>query len=146
MSEIATELNSTWLNPLSSPELTSQSRELLRQLADSLVQSQASLATTTPAKLDLHTARQQELCRELRGLAGRFVNRSQAHPPRGLADDLQVAARQVADLNRKYAAQLRRRRRTVDIFFCRVLASSGITYPPPKLPSHLGGEGIRAKE
>jgi len=130
---------------LSSPELMSQSLELLRQLADSLEQSQSSLATTTPARLDLHTARQQELCKGLRRLAGKFVNGSQAHPPRGLADDLQVAARQVADLNRKYAAQLRRRRRTVDIF-CRVLASSGITYPPPRQSSHPAGEGIRAKE
>ena len=50
----------------STHELMSQRLELLRQLADSLEQAQSSLATATPAKLDLHTARQQELCRELR--------------------------------------------------------------------------------
>lgn len=126
-------------------ELISQRLVLLRQLAGSLEPAQAVLATTTTAKLDLHTARQQELCRELRALALRLPDGSRAQTPSRLADDVQVAARQVADLNRKYAALLRRSRRTVDIF-CRVLASSGTTYPPPKLPSHPDGEGIRTKE
>ena len=67
---------------------------------------------------------------------------SRAHA--GLADDLQVAARRVADLNRFYGALLRRRRRTVDIC-CRVLANSGTTYPAPRTPSHPDLEGIRAK-
>ncbi|MFZ0284596.1 MAG: hypothetical protein WAL32_05155 [Terriglobales bacterium] len=112
-------------------EPSTQRLALLSALADSLEQSQAALATTTPAKLDQHTARQQELCRQLRRLAIRFPEgtRTLIHPR--LADDLQQTVGRVRDLNRKYAALLRRRRRTVDIF-CRVLASSGTTYPAPK--------------
>ena len=129
----------------STHELMSQRLMLLRQLAGSLEQTQASLVTTTPAKLDFHTARQQELCRELRALTVGFMDGLHAQTPSRLADDVQAAARQVADLNRKYAALLRRKRRTIDIF-CRVLASSGTTYPEPNLPSHSAGEGIKPKE
>lgn len=114
----------------STHELTSQRLELLRQLAESLEQAQSSLATATPAKLDLHSARQRDLCRALRSLGHGFRQGDRVEADSGLADDLQVVARHVANLNRKYAAQLRRRRRTADIF-CRVLASSGTTYPPP---------------
>jgi hypothetical protein len=130
---------------LSPHERKIQRLELLRQLAGSLDLSQAALATTTPAKLDHHTARQQELCRELRALAHGFPDEAQAQTPSRLADDLQETARRVRDLNRKYAALLRRRQRTVDIF-CRVLASSGTTYPAPKPPSHPDWGGIRPKE
>jgi len=114
-------------------ELLTQRLGLLRALAGSLEQAQASLATTTPETLDRHTARQQELCRQLRSLASGF-SEPRSRPHAGLADDLQLAAKRVGDLNRKYAALLRRKRRTVDIF-CRVLASSGTTYPAPKLLS-----------
>jgi hypothetical protein len=114
----------------STHELLSQRLGLLRQLAESLEQAQSSLATATPAKLDLHSARQRDLCRALSSLGHGPHQEDQVEIDSGLADDLQVLARQVATLNRKYAAQLRRRRRTVDIF-CRVLASSGTTYPPP---------------
>ena len=123
-------------------ERLNQRLELLRSLADSLQQAHAALAATSGEKLDHHTARQQELCQHLRALAG--FSELSSSTSAGLANDLQVAARRVGDLNRLYAALLRRRRRTADIF-CRVLASSGTTYPAPKLLSHPDSEEIRAK-
>jgi hypothetical protein len=125
-------------------ELLAQRLALLGALADSLEEAQAALTTATPAKLDQHTARQRELCRQLCVLASGIPDGAQAQMHSGLANDLQVTAQRVAALNRKYAALLRRRRRTVDIF-CRVLASSGTTYPAPKPLSRLSLEVITAK-
>jgi hypothetical protein len=113
-------------------ELLTQRLGLLRALAESLNHAQAALATITPEKLDRHTAHQRELCRQLRSLSTGFRDESSAAIPAGLANHVQETARRVADLNRRYAALLRRRRRTVDIF-CRVLATSGITYPAPRM-------------
>ena len=126
------------------PELLIQRLALLRVLADSLERSRVELMTTTPAKLDQQTTRQRELCRQLCALAVEFPVRGYVRTHAGLANDLQETARRVAELNRKYAALLRRKRRTVDIF-CRVLASSGTTYPAPKLLSRLNLEVIRPK-
>ncbi|HUI77601.1 MAG TPA: hypothetical protein VLY24_06780 [Bryobacteraceae bacterium] len=126
------------------PELLRRRLGLLRGLADSLEQAQAALAGITPETLDHHTARQRELCRESCALAAAAPVELQIRMPAGLDDDVQVAARRVADLNRFYGALLRRRRRTVDIF-CRVLRSSGTTYPAPTPPAHPHGKGIRAK-
>jgi hypothetical protein len=125
-------------------ELLSQRLGLLRALAGSLDQAQASLAAATPEKLNQYTSQQQELCRQLRLLAGGF-SELRSRPHAGMADDLQVAAKRVGDLNRKYAALLRHKRRTVDIF-CRVLASSGTTYPAPKQLSRPGWKATTAKE
>jgi hypothetical protein len=126
------------------PELLFQRLALLRALADSLEQAQAELMATTPAKLDQQTARQRELCRQLCALAVGFPDRAYVRTHAGLANDLQETVGRVAELNRKYTALLRRRRRTVDIF-CRVLASSGTTYPAPKQLSRLNLEVIRPK-
>jgi phage I-like protein len=126
------------------PELLSQRLALLRALADSLEEAQAALATTAPGKLDQHSARQRELCRRLCALATGFPDGAKDRTHDGLANDLQETARRVANLNRRYAALLRRRRRTVEIF-CRVLASSGTTYPEPKLLSRPDLVGIRPK-
>ncbi|MGO9648753.1 MAG: hypothetical protein ACLPOO_11925 [Terriglobales bacterium] len=134
----------TQTSPPSIHELLIRRLGLLLALADSLEQAQSALAATTPEKLDQQTARQRELCRQLRSLATGFPDEARIPIPAGLADDLQVAARWVGDLNRKYAALLRRRRRTVDIF-CRVLASSGTTYPAPKPLSRPALKGIRPK-
>ncbi len=131
-------------SPCSLPELLTQRLVLLRALADSLERAQVELMTTTPAKLDQQTARQRELCRQLCALAVGFPETGYVRTHAGLANDLQATARRVAELNRKYAALLRRKRRTVDIF-CRVLASSGTTYPAPKLLSRLNLEVIRPK-
>lgn len=130
---------------LSTHEFMIQRLALLRQLAGSFELAQGALATTTPANLDHHTARQQELCRELQALAAEFVGGAQAPALSRLANDLQETTRRVANLSRLYGALLRRRRRTVDIF-CRVLASSGTTYPAPKLALHPDREGISRKE
>jgi hypothetical protein len=116
-----------------SEPLTQQRLGLLRALAELLEHAQAALPTASPERIDQHTARQRELCWQLR-----------ATGPAELADDLQETAMRVAELNRKYAALLRRRRRTVDIF-CRVLASSGTTYPAPKALSRPGFGGISTK-
>jgi hypothetical protein len=119
--------------------------ELMHQLAGSLEHSHAVLATATPLKLNQCTAQQRELCRELRALAHGIPDMSQARTLPVLAKDLQEATRRVAGLNRKYAALLQRSRRTVDIF-CRVLASSGTTYPGPKPLSYTDGEETRPGE
>jgi hypothetical protein len=131
-------------SPCSLPELLTQRLALLRALADSLERAQVELMTTTPAKLDQQTARQRELCRQLCALAVGFPERDYVRTHARLANDLQETARRVAGLNRKYAALLRRKRRTVDIF-CRVLASSGTTYPAPKLLSRQNLGVIRPK-
>ena len=117
---------------------------VLGALADSLQEAGADLATATPARLDQHTARQRELCGRLRELAGGVRDGTQVRTSAGLANDLQEATRRLAELNRNYAALLRRRRRTVDIFG-RVLASSGTTYPAPQPISQMGWEEARAK-
>ena len=124
-------------------EVLTQRLGLLHLLADSLEQAQAALATATAEKLDHHTARQQELCGQLCSRAAGF-SELKSRTPAGLANDLQVAARRVGDLNRLYAALLQRRRRTVDIF-CRVLASSGTTYPAPQALFRPHLQGARAK-
>jgi hypothetical protein len=126
------------------PEVLTQRLALLRALADSLEEAQAALTTTAPGILDQHTARQRELCRRLRALATGLPDGAKDWTHDGLANDLQETARRVANLSRKYAALLRRRRRTVDIF-CRVLASSGTTYPEPKLLSSPDLVGMRPK-
>jgi hypothetical protein len=130
-------------SPFSIDELLSQRLALLRALADSLEQAQAALVTTTPEKLDQQTSRQRELCRLLCALTIGFPQ-TQPRDHSGLADDLQETARRVRDLNRKYAVLLRRQRRTVDIF-CRVLASSGTTYPAPKLVSRPDLKATKSK-
>ena len=131
-------------SPFSIHELLIERLALLRALADSLSQAQVALAQTTPQELNQHTARQQELCRQLRSLATGIPGGAPSRMHAGLADDLQLVTRRVGDLNHKYAALLRRWRRTVDIF-CRVLASSGTTYPAPKQYFRPDVEGTRSK-
>lgn len=115
-------------------------------LADSLAAAQAALATVTPEELDRHSGRQGELCRQLGGLGARLPDGAREGINAGLAEDLQRAVRRVAELNRFYGAMLRRRRRTGDIF-CRLLASSGTTYPAPTGlaagPGRDRGEGMK---
>lgn len=102
--------------------------ELLRALADSLQPAESLRAMASGERLLQHSARQRELCRELHALVERWAGGA-GEAGEG-AEDLQEAVRRVRELNRNYAALLRRRRRTVDIF-CRVLASAGTTYPAP---------------
>jgi hypothetical protein len=123
--------------------LLTQRLELLRALAESLEQAHAELATTTPQRLDRQSCWQRQLCWQLRTPASGFPGEADLQ----LANEVQGTAQHVAELNRKYAALLRRRRRTVDIF-CRVLMNCGTTYPAPQfaLPPGFGrgqAEGIK---
>jgi hypothetical protein len=110
---------------------------LLRQLADSLRRSHAALLTPDYNEIPVQTKAQQYLCQELGQLArippsetvpqlAIFANTRQ----KALVNELQGLQAQVADLNRRYAALLRRAQRTVQIF-CRVLENSGLTYVAP---------------
>jgi len=124
---------------------------LLRELAGSLQRAQAAVLRSDIGQMTAQTLRQQKLCEELQPHAGR-MSRPNAVPvapmatPRPPVDalplqplsarqhsllaELREAGKLVERLNRDYAALLRRARRIVDIF-CRVLASSAVTYLPP---------------
>jgi len=91
--------------------------ELWQELGDSLQQAQAAVLLSDLRQLGCQTARQRELCARLH----------QTTVTEGWGEPI----RKIAEQTRSYAAVLRRARRTVDIF-CRVLASSALTYPPPR--------------
>jgi hypothetical protein len=95
---------------------------LVSELSESLGKSQTALLSFDLAKFESQTVRQAQLCCEL-------VRLPEA---KNIASAELLKAE--ADLRyrlRVYAALLRRARRTVEIF-CRVLASSGVTYAPPR--------------
>jgi hypothetical protein len=107
--------------PSEVPHCGGQRRVLIRELAQSLAQSQRALLAFDLADFESQTVQQAELCCALARLAG--------------AEESSLAelARVESDLRsqvRLYAAVLRRARRTVEVF-CRVLASSGATYTVP---------------
>jgi hypothetical protein len=117
---------------------------LLRQLADSLRRSQAALLTPDYNEIPVQTKAQQYLCQELRRLARDQPSGSAGSPAapaeareKALTGELQRLQAQVADLNRRYAALLRRAQRTVNIL-CRVLQNSELTYVVPA-PSPASG-------
>jgi hypothetical protein len=127
------------MDPEHSPEQAGNNRlARLQELAHSLERAYAAVLDSDLAEIRRQTALQQELCSSLRQ---RPVNppemralsrgRSAAGNGDALAEHLAEVERKVVQLNRKYAALLRRARRTVDIF-CRVLATSALTYPPPR--------------
>lgn len=124
---------------------------LMRELAGSLERAQAAVLSSDIRQISAQTLRQQRLCEELQRQAGRMSRQNglavapmatptapvDAYPllptsarQRSLLAELRETGKLVERLNRDYAALLRRARRTVDIF-CRVLASSAITYLPP---------------
>jgi|SRR5579862_5695861 len=118
-------------------ELLEQRVRLLHKLADSLQRAQAALLSPDYDQVPAQTKVQQDLCHELRRLAlirpsGSATGRAASVEVRekALASEFQALHRQVTDLNRKYAALLRRAQRTVNIF-CRVLQNSGLTYVVP---------------
>jgi len=122
----------------------------LRELAGSLERAQAAVLRADAGQLNIQTLKQHTLCGELRRLGSvpPLLASSHAQPvtsmevaatpaldplaehQQALLSELQDMVKRVQRLNREYAALLRRARRTVDIF-CRVLASSDITYVPP---------------
>lgn len=123
--------------------------DLMRQLAESLLLAQAAVIQSNVRELEVQTARQRMLCDELKQPLPDSRRREVSHKARpserearraGTADraddssntlrrELAEVERQVAGLNQTYAALLRRASRTVEMF-CRVLASSDLTYAP----------------
>jgi hypothetical protein len=136
---------------------------LMRELAGSLERAQAAALNSNAGQLSAQTLRQQKLCEELRQLAGKFspehssptapmvtpihaadaaTLHSCSQRQQSLLTELRKIGKRVEGLNRNYAALLRRARRTVDIF-CRVLANSGVTYPPPTWPAQSAQQDSR---
>ena len=121
---------------------------LLRELADSLKEAQAAVLRSDLGRLPMLTARQSEICGKYHQIAT-APQQVPAQPKpageedsnhaesadggqrwRALTAEVARMEREALELNRAYAALLRRARRTVDIF-CRALASSSLTYGPP---------------
>jgi FlgN protein len=138
---------------------------LMRQLAGSLELVQTAVVRSDLRGIDAHTIRQQELCEALAQLEAEAVsqslqtltpNESGHRKPRigmlledgvissevrqrytNLAQELTQIELRVSQLNRVYAALLRRAQRTLEVFM-RVLASSANTYSPPKCALAIG--------
>jgi hypothetical protein len=107
---------------------------LLREMAGSLAQAQAAVISSDLASLEYHTERQRLLCQQLQALYTQPIpSLPSSTPGDALSPALSEAETEVQRRLRVYGALLRRARRTVGIF-CRVLATSGVTYivPPPE--------------
>jgi len=124
---------------------------LMGELADSLERAQAAVLQSDVAEMTRQSERQRKLCADLSRLQAESSQLPQGAATadqhgvlgRDLGEEWTQARLRVARLNRAYGALLRRARRTVDIF-CRVLASSAITYGPPApplAPARQDGEG-----
>jgi hypothetical protein len=129
--------------------------EGMRELAHSLALAQTAVVRSDLVGMQGQTSKQQQLCEQLSQIGiqapTEFPCEAQlpiapagwtrlpenlASPLGGerwnsLVNELTQVELQVAALNRTYGALLRRARRTVEIF-CRVLATSGVTYAPPQ--------------
>lgn len=142
--------------PTPSCELLECRLALMRQLAASLEQVQGAVVGSDLVSIDGHTVRQRELCEALRRLGIEILSgapgapvggegRSEAigvepaqvgDPPQirqrweALARELIQVEMQVDQLNRVYAALLRRARRIAEIFM-RLRANSSGTYTRP---------------
>ncbi|MBZ5572845.1 MAG: hypothetical protein LAO09_13320 [Acidobacteriia bacterium] len=129
--------------------------DLMRELAHSLALAQAAVVRSDLRDMQCQTAQQQRLCEQLSQL-GQLASPTEFSAARrapaalagwtrcegaasalagerwgALLEELTQVELQVAGLNRAYGALLRRASRTVEIF-CRVLATSGVTYGPPQ--------------
>lgn len=115
--------------PLANPALDER-LGWLRELAGSLECAKSAVLRSDLADLNRQTLRQRELC----ALLGQSFLATPTGPDKRLQRITQESRKmelRVAQLNREYGALLARARRTVDIF-CRLLAHSQVTYPPPK--------------
>lgn len=136
------------MNPERCSETAKIRLDLLRQLADSLERAHAAVVRSDLFEITRQTACQQVLCGRLRQLPAEGLRTQPGGLPavRGgnqvLREELAKVERKVAQLNRRYEALLRRARRTVDIF-CRVLANSALTYPPPRVQTSGPGAVFR---
>jgi flagellar biosynthesis/type III secretory pathway chaperone len=115
------------------PDFSAFERRLgqMRELAGVIEQAQVAVVMRDLRGIERLTARQQELCNLLRAREAQTTFGCHSQRQSVSPDELVAAAKQVRDLNRAHAALLRRVRRTVNIF-CRVLASSAVTYAPPR--------------
>jgi flagellar biosynthesis/type III secretory pathway chaperone len=113
----------------------------MRELASVIEHAQAAVIMRNLGEIERLTARQRTLCDLLRAPEAqtRFHGCDSLRHS-ALADQLVAAGKQVRDLNLAQAALLRRARRTVNIF-CRVLASSAVTYTPPRREILVGLQG-----
>lgn len=125
----------------------------LRQIAHSLELAHAAVLGSDLREITRQTARQRELCAEIQQLPVNPLPATGPWLPEGLTPwlrdgndalgkELAATAKKVAQLNRRYEALLRRARRTVDIF-CRVLAHSALTYPPPRSDAASFAAGLQ---
>ena len=121
----------------------------LEELGDSLERAHAAVLGSDLGEIRRQTARQEGLCEKLRQVCSEFpVAPLPAIAARARAqnvvvpEELAAVESRVADLNRRYEALLRRARRTVDIF-CRVLANSALTYPPPRAQTSAPAADVR---
>jgi len=108
--------------------------ELFRELAASLERAQRAVMASKVEQMIRETSRQQEICGELRARRDDKPGTAFTGSSRGaeLAGELMRIEKRVAELNRLYAALLRRARRTAEIF-CRAMASSALTYDPAQM-------------
>lgn len=119
-------METTWARSSDIPETRLR---LLRALYESLSLAQAHLVALDLENFERQTGCQQQMCRELRAWP------AAAAPPLGAGQrqELRELQAQLSQQCRVHSAFLRRSRRTIDIF-CRVLASSGVTYARPAPP------------
>jgi len=121
----------------------------LEELGDSLERAYAAVLRSDLPEIRRQTTRQEELCRKLHTLRGErpvapasaVTAGARAHNA-VVPEELAAVESRVADLNRRYEALLRRARRTIDIF-CRVLANSALTYPPPRAQTTAPAADVR---
>lgn len=103
----------------------------MHSLAASLGQARIAVLQSDLARLRRETGCQQEICTRLRQIPLLpWPTLPAAERALRLKEDIRQVEIQVTHLNLAYGALLRRARRTVDIF-CRVLASTALTYSPP---------------
>ena len=121
----------------------------LEELGDSLERAHAAVVGSDLAEIRRQTARQEELCGKLSRFRRESAAASASTIPSEtragkvvMPEDLAAVESRVADLNRRYEALLRRARRTVDIF-CRILANSALTYPPPRAQASAPAADLR---
>lgn len=114
----------------SSEQDPEQQLRCLRELAASLESARSAVLHSNLAELTRQTVRQRELCAAL-GRIDCEILAAVNDRWRNLVGESRQMVLHVSHLNREYGALLARARRTVEIF-CRVLANSEATYPPPK--------------
>lgn len=114
-----------------------QRLRLMSELATAVQQANQAICDFEVELLRRYTLRQSELCqfilqpRQCSSLDTTVQEPDDVNECRKLLEELARTQDKVRDFNRVQAALIRRGRRTADIF-CRVLANSGVTYPPPR--------------